>query len=122
MERGEIVEEPKHIKPQHKLLAKFYLGEAEGNAEKAALMAGYSPKYARASAYKMLARKDVQQYIEYLLHMTAEDPLYHIADIKEIQDFWTRTMNDNNIRVRDRLKASELLAKVQGAFKQEDDW
>ena len=106
-----------------KQLALFYGALRQtGNAEKAALMAGYSPKYARASAYKMLARKDVQQYIEYLLHMTAEDPLYHIADIKEIQDFWTRTMNDNNIRVRDRLKASELLAKVQGAFKQEDDW
>lgn len=114
------MEEPK-LSPKHKLWAKYYLGEAAGNTEKAAILAGYSKKYARSSAYKIRARADVQEYMQYLIQMTQDDPLYHIADIKEIQDFWTRIMNDEDVRVRDRLKASELLAKVQGAFRQEDD-
>lgn len=35
------MEEPK-VKPQHKLVAKYFLGAAAGNAERAVLMAGYS--------------------------------------------------------------------------------
>ena len=43
------MEEPK-VKPQHKLVAKYFLGAAAGNAERAVLMAGYSKKYAPGSA------------------------------------------------------------------------
>lgn len=114
------MKEPK-LSPRYKLWAKYYLGEAAGNAEKAAVLAGYSKNYARSSAYKIMARTDVQEYMQYLMQLTQDDPLYHIADIKEIQAFWTTVMNDESARVRDRLKASELLAKVQGAFRQEDD-
>lgn len=48
------MEEPK-VKPQHKLVAKYFLGAAAGNAERAVLMAGYSKKYARGHAYKVVA-------------------------------------------------------------------
>lgn len=115
------MEEPK-IKPQHKLVARYYLGAAAGNAEKAAIMAGYSKRYARGNAYKLVARDDVRKYMEYLLTMAKEDPEYHIADIKETQAFWTRVMNNNLEKTRDRLRASELLAKAQGQFKKEEEW
>lgn len=39
-----------------------------------------------------------------------------IADLDRIYTFWTDTMNDSDERMNDRLKASELLAKAQGAF------
>lgn len=39
-----------------------------------------------------------------------------IADLDKIYSFWTITMNDSNEKMNDRLKASEMLAKSQGAF------
>ena len=115
------MEEPK-VKPQHKLVAKYFLGAAAGNAERAVLMAGYSKNYARGHAYKVVAHTAVQSYMEYLLNEAMNDPEVHIADVKETQAFWTATMNDKAQRMRDRLRASELLAKAQGQFKKEDDW
>ena len=53
------MEEPK-IKPQLKLVAIYYVGECAGNAEASAVKAGYSKRYARGNAYKLVARKDVQ--------------------------------------------------------------
>lgn len=113
------MEEPK-IKPQLKLVAAYYCGEAKGNAEKAAVLAGYSKKYARGNAYKLVARKDVQEYIKYLNSLTQYSLQKHIASIEEIQAFWTDIFLDKRQRTSDRLKASELLAKCKGAFN--NDW
>lgn len=116
------MEEPK-IKPQLKLVATYYCGECAGNAEAAAVKAGYSKKYARGNAYKLVARKDVQAYIAYLRYLQNNDPsnpALHIATINEIQGFWTNVMNNKGYEVKDRLRASELLAKAQGAFN--NDW
>lgn len=113
--------EPK-IKPQFKLVATYYVGECAGNAEKSVIKAGYSPKYARGNAHKIVARRDVQEYIEYLRYLQANNPanpVLHIATLNEIQAFWTNVMNNKNERTNDRLKASEYLAKVQGAFNNE---
>lgn len=115
------MEEPK-IKPQYKSVARYFLGAAAGNAERAAVMAGYSKSYARGNAYKIVARKDVKEYMEYLIAIARQDPDYHIADIKETQSFWTEIMQNKSEKTRDRLRASELLAKAQGQFKKEDDW
>lgn len=114
------MDEP-NIKPQFKLVATYYCGEALGNAEKSVILAGYSPKYARGNAHKIVARKDVQEYIKYLNSLAATNPAKHIATITEIQGFWTDVMNSGAYRTSDRLKASELLAKAQGMFNT-DDW
>lgn len=113
------MEEP-NIKPQYKLVAINYVGKCLGNAEKSVIEAGYSPKYARGNANKLVARKDVQEYIAYLNTLTAENPAKHVATIVEIQSFWTDILNDKHCQTRDRLKASELLAKAQGMFN--NDW
>lgn len=110
------MEEPK-VNEKAKLVATFYCGEALGNAEKACIMAGYSKRYARGNAYKVVASSGVQKYIKYLNDMTQGNS---IAAIKDIQEFWTNVMNDRSERTRDRLKASEYLAKAQGVFNA--DW
>lgn len=113
------MDEPK-LKPQFKLVATYYVGEAMGNAEKAVVLAGYSPRYARGNAYKIVARPDVQAYIKWLNSLAEENPARHVATITEIQGFWTDVMNNGECRTADRLKASELLAKVHGMFNSEE--
>lgn len=39
-----------------------------------------------------------------------------IAELEGIYKFWTDTFNDNDAKMQDRIKASELLAKAKGAF------
>ena len=112
------MDEPK-LKPQLKLMATYYIGECTGNAEQSAIRAGYSKKYARGNAYKLIARQDVQQYIAYLRYLQSVNPaspILHIATINEIQGFWSNVMNSNKFDIKDRLRASELLAKSIGGF------
>lgn len=110
------MDEPK-VDEKSKLVATYYCGEALGNAEKACVMAGYSPRYARGNAYKVVARSGVQKYIKYLNSLTRKQ---RIATIEEIQEFWTEVMQGGCYEPKDRLRASELLAKAQGAFN--NDW
>lgn len=113
------MDEPK-LKPQLKLVATYYCGEAMGNAEKSAIMAGYSPKYARGNAYKLVAREDVQAYIKWINEQAESSLVRHISSIEEIQGFWSDVMNCGAVELKDRLRASELLAKSKGAFN--TDW
>ena len=40
----------------------------------------------------------------------------NIAELEDIFEFWTKTFRDTNEDTRDRIKASELLAKAKGGF------
>ena len=40
----------------------------------------------------------------------------NIAELEDIFEFWTKTFKDNREDTRDRIKASELLAKAKGGF------
>lgn len=40
----------------------------------------------------------------------------NIAELEDIYEFWTETFNNPCEETKDRLKASELLAKSKGAF------
>lgn len=111
--------EPK-VREKEKQVAIYYCGEAHGNAEKACIMAGYSERYARGNAYKVVASKGVQEYIEYLNTLIVNDE--YIASIEDIQRFWTQIMNDELQKTNNRLRASENLAKVKGMFKLEEEW
>lgn len=116
------MEEPK-IKPQFKLVATYYVGECCGNAEQSVVKSGYSKRYARGNAHKIVARKDVQEYIAYLRYLketNPSNPALHIATITEIQGFWSNIMLSNEYEIKDRLRASELLAKANGLFN--NDW
>lgn len=114
------MDEPK-IKPQYKLVASYYCGECAGNAEQSVIRAGYSRKYARGNAHKLVARPEVQEYIKYLNSLTENDPRAHIASAIEIQAFWTEVLLDEDEPMKNRLRASELLAKCKGMF-QIESW
>lgn len=107
----------KKISLRQKLFCEFYCGRAEGNSYAAAIMAGYSEKYAKAGSYKLLEIVGVKKYIDEINKQVSNN---RIAEIKDIQEFWTRTMNNPAFDVKYRLKASEYLAKAKGMFA--DDW
>lgn len=86
---------------------------ASGNATQAAIAAGYSPKTARSQGQRLLTNVDIRDRLEELQQETRREK---IADIDAIQAFWTAVLRDTNAKTADRLKASELLARSQGAF------
>lgn len=109
----------KELKPKQKLFAEYYCGKHLGNAEQAAIAAGYSPRYARGNAHKLVAHSGIKAYIDEINERNAPKEL-KIATIQEIQAFWTEVMNDESADLKHRLRASELSAKAKGAFN--NDW
>lgn len=86
---------------------------ADPDATAAAIGAGYSVRTARSIGSENLTKPDIQAYIEELQQPGTNS---RIASIAEVQQFWTETMRDKSLPLRDRLKASELHAKATGAF------
>lgn len=85
------------------------------NATEAALEAGYSQRTARSIGQRLLTFVDIQ---EYLKELQAEAEGERIASMDEVKRFWTQTMRDDTEPVKNRLRASELLAKAGGVFLQ----
>ena len=79
----------------------------------AAIAAGYSEKTARQIASRLLTKVDIRQYIA---ELTDELDSELIADARELRQTWTKIMRCPDVSDRDRLKASELLAKSSGMF------
>lgn len=84
-----------------------------GNAAEAARRAGYSEKAAKSIGQRLLTFADVQTYLD---ERNAELKAQNTASIDEVREFWTATMRSDSEATRDKLKASELLAKTYGAF------
>lgn len=106
-----------------------YMGRAEGNATEAARLAGYSgsDETIRAVAYENLTKPHIRNAIE---ARVVSDPL--VADRAELQRFLTRVLRGEEAetqvdregveyelppKMRDRLKAAEMLGKTRGDFK-----
>ena len=68
---------------------------------------------ARVNASKLLTNANIVEYIEERNKLLEND---RIADMKEVKEFWTTTMRNERVEDKDRLKASELIAKTNGAF------
>ena len=74
--------------------------------------AGYSETYAdRNSKYLMgIIGQDIKQKQEVIRNEK-------IKTVEQIQEFWSEVMEDAEfVEMKDRLKASEMLAKSQGGF------
>lgn len=103
-----------------------------GNAEEAAIIAGYSKKYARGNAYKLVAKSGVKSYIEERLK---ELDNKSIAKQEEVLQYLTSVMRGEleeevlygigdgvqstrhiEVGAKDRLKAAELLGKRYRLF------
>ena len=93
----------------------FYMGKAAGNATKAAEEAGYSKKTARFQGARLLTNVNIQKGLQARVDA---DPL--VADREALQRLWTKIAFARKpyakARMKDRLRASELLGKSQGLF------
>ncbi len=79
----------------------------------AEIAAGYSEKTARQIASRLLTKVYIRKYIA---ELTEEIDSELIADARELRQTWTAIMRSEEASDRDRLKASELLAKAAGMF------
>lgn len=99
------------LTPKRQRFVDAYTGEAMGNATEAARIAGY--KSPRSEGCRLLTFADIQQEIAKVSQPRAQAA---IATREERLAFYTEMMLDDEQQTKDRLKAAELLGKVQGDF------
>lgn len=90
-----------------------YYIECKGNATEAAIKAGYSKNTAAETGYENLRKPHIMKTIG---ERNKQLESIRIAGMEEVKEFWTTTMREEGEELRDRLKASEYLAKTNGAF------
>jgi phage terminase small subunit len=98
---------------KQKKFADYYI--ESGNAAASYIKAGYEAEghAAEVNASRLLRNAEVLAYIE---DRNAKFDEQFIADITEAKRFWTEIMRDTSADTKDRLKASEYIAKTNGAF------
>lgn len=85
------------------------------NLTEATINAGYSCKNARFMGYQNSIKfKELVDKRRIEVSKQINDK--GIAELEEIFKFWTDTFKNNCEDTRDRIKASELLAKAKGGF------
>ncbi|WP_045524388.1 terminase small subunit [Neobacillus niacini] len=101
------------INIKQKKFADYYI--ETGNATVSYLRAGYEAEgnAAEVNASRLLRNAKVMEYIK---ERNEQLDVQFIADITETKRFWTEIMRDENADMKDRLKASEYIAKTNGAF------
>lgn len=83
-------------------------------ATEAARLAGY--KASSNNSYQSIGAENLRKLADYISDRDAVLESPRIADMEEINAFWTETMRDETAERRDRLKASELRARAAGMF------
>ena len=101
------------LTPKQKAFADYYI--EPGNAEQSAIKAGYSEKYARGNAHKLVANSGISKYITERTKPTEEK---RIASGDEVMQFFTSVMRGEvkdafglDMSAQDRLTAAKELAK-----------
>lgn len=84
-----------------------------GNAYKSAIKAGYSENYSKGNVVKLLENESVKNYLETQLKLLESKK---IATMQEVHEFWAAVLREQENDLKDRLKASEYIAKTNGAF------
>lgn len=103
----------KELTPRQKAFADYYI--ETGNAEESAIRAGYSKKYARGNAHKLVANSCISRYIAERTRPTEQK---RIATGDEVMEFFTSVMKGDvkdafglDPSLQDRLNAAKELAK-----------
>lgn len=97
------------LTPKQKAFADYYI--QTGNATESARKAGYKQPHVQGS--QNLEKLRVQEYIIERNKVIENE---RIADMKEVKEFWTYMLRNETSEDKDRLKASEYIAKTNGAF------
>jgi phage terminase small subunit len=96
---------------KQKRFADYYI--ETGNATESAIRAGYSQNTATETGYENLRKPHIKEYIE---ERNKALESHRIADMTEVKEFWTNLLRDVQADAKDRLKASEYIAKTNAAF------
>ena len=80
-----------------------------GNATSSAIKAGYSKKTARAIGQENLTKPYIKKRIEELSQKIANN---NIMTAKERQEYLTKLINSDYVKVSDKLKALDILNKM----------
>lgn len=103
------------LSERERRFVEFYMGEAAGNATKAARFAGYSAKTARKQGSRLRTKGHIRAAIQ---EAARNDPAVWTREDR--QRFWTAVAAGAGgfakATLRDRLKASELLGRSQSDF------
>ncbi len=113
------------LTPKQQAFADYYI--ELGNAEQAAIKAGYSKGYARGNAHKLVANSCIKKYIDERMDQLQSE---RVANQQEILEYLTSIMrgeqreqtlrgmgegyqeiDDIDVSAKDRIKAAELLGK-----------
>ena len=85
------------------------------NATSSAIKAGYSKKTARAIGQENLTKPYIKKRIEELSQKIANN---NIMTAKERQEYLTKLINSDDVKVSDKLKALDILNKMTGEYTQ----
>ena len=99
------------MNPRQRKFALAYT--SSGNATRAAIDAGYSARTAYSIGQRLLKNVEIANHIQEIKEREEQEML---ATTFDIQRFWTEVMLSEDGAMKDRLKASELLARSRGAF------
>jgi len=105
------------LSEKQRKFADYYI--QSGNAAESYKKAGYkvNEATARANSSRMLTNASIIEYIKSVNETLSN---CRIADMEEVKNFWSEVLrgdvNGEKVQLRDRIKASELIAKSNGAF------
>jgi phage terminase small subunit len=113
----------RQITPQQKAFADYFI--ELGNMEQAAIKAGYSPRYARGNAHKLVAISCIKTYLD-KREKEIEDK--RIAKSEEVLKYFTSVMRgeikdqfDLDAPLQERTRAAEALAKRYRLYDSKDN-
>ena len=98
---------------QQRRFVEAYQGKAHGNATKAAILAGYSKKTAGSQGQRLLKNVEIAKAIQ---KQDEREEKAAIASREERQEFLTGIMRSTEEKTVNRIKATEILGKMNGDF------
>nr|DAQ62806.1 MAG TPA: Terminase small subunit [Caudoviricetes sp.] len=101
------------LNARQKAFCEFYV--ASGNATDAAIKAGYKEKNARFIGSENLTKANIKKYIEELQEKAKGN---RIMTAIERREFLTSMIKDGAVKDTDRLKALDILNKMDGEYTQ----
>ena len=101
------------LNARQKAFCEYYV--ASGNATDAAIKAGYKEKNARFIGSENLTKANIKKYIEELQEKAKGN---RIMTAIERREFLTSMIKDGAVKDTDRLKAVDILNKMDGEYTQ----
>lgn len=101
------------LNARQKSFCEYYV--ACGNATEAAIKAGYKEKYAGVNADKLLKNTNIQKYMKELQEKTR---VSRIMTAIERREFLTSMIKDGTVKDTDKLRAVDILNKMDGEYTQ----